>query len=41
MVITELAVLKWLHILAMVYWLGGEWGVFNTCLLYTSDAADE
>ena len=28
--ITELAVLKWLHILAMVYWLGGEWGVFNT-----------
>ena len=30
MVITELAVLKWLHILAMVYWLGGEWGVFNT-----------
>ena len=30
MVITELAVLKWLHILVMVYWLGGEWGVFNT-----------
>ena len=30
MVITELAVLKWLHIIAMVYWLGGEWGVFNT-----------
>ena len=30
MVVTELAVLKWLHILAMVYWLGGEWGVFNT-----------
>lgn len=30
MVITELAVLKWLHILAMVYWLGGEWGVFQT-----------
>ena len=28
--ITELAVLKWLHILAMVYWLGGEWGIFNT-----------
>ncbi|NVK56255.1 MAG: hypothetical protein HWE26_11595 [Alteromonadaceae bacterium] len=28
--ITELAVLKWLHILAMVYWLGGEWGVFQT-----------
>ncbi len=28
--VTELAVLKWLHILAMVYWLGGEWGVFQT-----------
>ena len=28
--VTELAVLRWLHILAMVYWLGGEWGVFNT-----------
>ena len=30
MVISELAVLRWLHILAMVYWLGGEWGVFQT-----------
>jgi hypothetical protein len=28
--ISELAVLRWLHILAMVYWLGGEWGVFQT-----------
>jgi len=28
--ITELAVLKWLHIISMVYWLGGEWGVFQT-----------
>lgn len=28
--ITELAVLRWLHILAVVYWLGGEWGVFQT-----------
>lgn len=28
--ITTLAVLKWSHILAMVYWLGGEWGVFQT-----------
>ena len=28
--ITELIVLKWLHIIAMVYWLGGEWGVFQT-----------
>lgn len=30
MVISTLLVLKWLHILAMVYWLGGEWGVFQT-----------
>lgn len=22
--------LKWAHIIAMVYWLGGEWGVFQT-----------
>ena len=28
--ITELAVLRWAHIIAMVYWLGGEWGVFQT-----------
>jgi hypothetical protein len=28
--ITELAVLRWVHIVAMVYWLGGEWGVFQT-----------
>jgi hypothetical protein len=28
--ITELAVLRWLHIIAMVYWLGGKWGVFST-----------
>lgn len=27
---SELAVLRWLHILAMVYWLGGEWSVFQT-----------
>ena len=26
----ELAVLRWAHILCMVYWLGGEWGVFQT-----------
>ena len=30
MIIDELAVLRWLHIIAMVYWLGGEWGVFQT-----------
>lgn len=23
-------VLRWVHIVCMVYWLGGEWGVFNT-----------
>ena len=23
----ELDLLRWVHILAMVYWLGGEWGV--------------
>ena len=28
--ITELALLKWAHIIAMVYWLGGEWGVFTS-----------
>lgn len=26
----ELPILRWLHIAAMVYWLGGEWGVFQT-----------
>ena len=30
MFIDELALLRWLHIIAMVYWLGGEWGVFQT-----------
>ncbi len=28
--LTTLTVLKWFHIVAMVYWLGGEWGVFQT-----------
>lgn len=28
--LTTLAVLRWFHIVAMVYWLGGEWGVFQT-----------
>jgi hypothetical protein len=28
--VNEIHVLRWLHILAMVYWLGGEWGVFQT-----------
>ena len=26
----EVSILRWLHIIAMVYWLGGEWGVFQT-----------
>ena len=26
----ELAILRFAHILAMVYWLGGEWAVFQT-----------
>jgi hypothetical protein len=30
MVVNEVDVVRWLHILAMVYWLGGEWGVFQT-----------
>lgn len=30
MTMNELAILRWIHILAMVYWLGGEWGVFQT-----------
>ncbi len=30
MMLGELEILRWLHILAMVYWLGGEWGVFQT-----------
>lgn len=28
--LNELSILRWIHILAMVYWLGGEWGVFQT-----------
>lgn len=30
MAVTEMEVLRWLHIIAMTYWLGGEWGVFQT-----------
>ena len=26
----ELSILRYLHILSMVFWLGGEWGVFQT-----------
>jgi hypothetical protein len=28
--VSSYLVLKWLHILALTYWLGGEWGVFQT-----------
>jgi len=28
--INEVDVLRWAHILCMVYWLAGEWGVFQT-----------
>ncbi|MFN6934108.1 MAG: hypothetical protein ACK4NZ_03030 [Tsuneonella sp.] len=34
----ELSILRWLHILAMVYWLGGEWGVFQTSYHVTNPA---
>jgi hypothetical protein len=30
LVANEVSILRWVHILAMVYWLGGEWGVFQT-----------
>ena len=30
MIISGYLVLKWMHILALTYWLGGEWGVFQT-----------
>lgn len=30
MTIGTIALLRWVHILAMVYWLGGEWGVFQS-----------
>jgi hypothetical protein len=29
MVFSELPILRWVHIVCMVYWLGGEWGIFN------------
>ncbi len=28
--LNEIDILRWVHILSMVYWLGGEWGVFQT-----------
>jgi hypothetical protein len=38
MMLNELDVLRWVHILAMVYWLGGEWGVFQTSYNVTNSA---
>jgi hypothetical protein len=34
----ELDVIRWVHIIAMVYWLGGEWGVFQTSYHVTNSA---
>jgi hypothetical protein len=34
----ELDLLRWVHIIAMVYWLGGEWGVFQTSYNVTNSA---
>ncbi len=36
--LNELSILRWVHILAMVYWLGGEWGVFQTAYHVTNPA---
>ncbi|MEM9500484.1 MAG: hypothetical protein AAF941_01440 [Pseudomonadota bacterium] len=36
--LNELSILRWVHILAMVYWLGGEWGVFQTSYHVTNPA---
>jgi hypothetical protein len=38
MTFAELDVIRWVHILAMVYWLGGEWGVFQTSYHVTNPA---
>lgn len=37
MYLDEHLVLRWLHIIAMAYWLGGEWGVFNSSRLLVDD----
>ena len=36
--VNELAILRWVHILAMVYWLGCECCVFQTCYHVTIPA---
>ncbi|MDI9348326.1 MAG: hypothetical protein QM538_07475 [Methylacidiphilales bacterium] len=28
-IVLELNIFRWLHVLAMAWWLGGEWGVFH------------
>ncbi len=38
LILNELSILRWVHILAMVYWLGGEWGVFQTSYHVTNPA---
>lgn len=38
MYLDEYLVLRWLHIIAMAYWLGGEWGVFNASRPLTNTA---
>ena len=38
LMLNELSILRWVHILAMVYWLGGEWGVFQTSYHVTNPA---
>lgn len=36
MYLDEHLMLRWVHIIAMAYWLGGEWGVFNASRLLTN-----
>ena len=40
LITNELAILRWVHILSMVYWLGGEWGVFQTSYHVTNRNLD-
>ena len=34
----QLDFLRWVHILALAYWLGGEWGVFQTSYHVTNSS---
>lgn len=38
MYLDEHLMLRWAHIIAMAYWLGGEWGVFNASRPLTNPA---